>query len=154
MRRVKIAAAVILLLLVVIQFIRPERNSNSTEQPANMVSVMPVPEKVQALLTTACYDCHSNNTHYPWYMNIQPVAWLMANHIKDGKAELNFDEFATYSRRRQTSKLQSIANSLKDGSMPLSSYTWMHKEARLSDQDKQIIINWALQQKDSLETRN
>ena len=153
MRVFKKIALVIVAFFGLIQFIRPEKNVGSEVQPANISKQLPVPAAVNLLLKEACYDCHSNNTQYPWYVNIQPVAWFMANHISDGKAVLNFDKFGLYAKRRQGNKLQSIANSLNDGSMPIDSYTWMHKEARLSDSSKNHIIAWALQQKNNLENR-
>lgn len=153
MRKLKVIAGVIVSVLVVIQLFRPRHNTSNGVQPSGIQRQMPIPDEVQALLKGACYDCHSNNTQYPWYVNFQPVAWLMAKHVKDGKTDLNFDEFGSYSERRQVSKLKSIANSLEDGSMPIASYRWMHKDARLSDNSKNSIIDWALQQKDSLEAR-
>lgn len=151
MRIVKAIGLFLLLAFVVIQFFRPDRNIGNGELPGAITKHLPVPEDVHGLLQSACYDCHSNNTNYPWYVNVQPVAWLLSHHIREGKMELNFDAFGTYSGRRQLSKLKSIAGSVKDGSMPLSSYTLMHKEARLSDKEKQLIVEWALQTKDSLE---
>lgn len=151
MRILKGIGLFLLVALVVIQFFRPERNINKGDLPGDTAKRLPVPADVQGLLKNACYDCHSNNTRYPWYMNMQPVAWLMSQHISEGKKELNFDEFKSYTSRRQLSKLKSIAGSVKDGSMPLSSYTLMHREARLSDKEKELIIDWALQTKDSLE---
>ena len=84
----------------------------------------------------SCYDCHSNNTRYPWYVNIQPMGWVMARHIKKGKENLNFSEFGTYSKRKQANKLRAIATSIKDGSMPLSSYTIMHTDAKLCEEEE------------------
>ena len=107
--------------------------------------------ETRQLADAACYDCHSNNTTYPWYSNIQPMGWLLANHIKEGKAELNFNEFGSYSERRQQSKLKSIAGQVKENEMPLASYTMLHKNARLTKHQKALIIDWALQAKDSLE---
>ena len=96
------------------------------------------------------YDCHSNNTYYPWYNNIQPVSWIMESHIKKGKKELNFSEFGTYSKRRQKSKIKSIINQIKDDEMPLSSYTLLHRKSILSESDKLLIINWMEQQRNGL----
>ncbi|MBA2745812.1 MAG: heme-binding domain-containing protein [Flavisolibacter sp.] len=152
MRILKGIGLFLLLAFVVIQFFRPDRNINKGDLPGAIAKQVPVPAEVQSLLKNACYDCHSNNTRYPWYVNMQPGAWFMSQHIRDGKKELNFDEFGTYSGRRQLSKLKSIAGSVKDGSMPLSFYALIHKEARLSDKEKELIIEWALQTKDSLET--
>ncbi|CAN5149823.1 hypothetical protein BH20BAC1_BH20BAC1_28970 [soil metagenome] len=151
MRILKGTVLFLLLAFVVIQFFRPDRNISKRDLSGTITKRVPVPVDVQRLLQNACYDCHSNNTRYPWYVNMQPVAWLMAHHIREGKKELNFDEFGSYSGRRQLSKLKSVAGSVKDESMPLSSYMLMHKEARLSEKEKELIINWALQTKDSLE---
>lgn len=141
----------LLVVVVVIQFIQPTRNESNEELSSNDLSkTLVIPGNVQSILMTACYDCHSNNTNYPWYSRIQPFGWLLAKHINEGKAELNFSEFGLYSSRRQISKLNGIANSIKDGSMPLSSYTMLHKNARLSEGDKSSLIEWAERIKDSL----
>lgn len=138
---------------VLIQFMRPARNINSQLLPSDISNLVPLPDSVKSLLHTACYDCHSNNTRYPWYANLQPMGWLLADHIKDGKAELNFDEFGSYSKRRQLSKLKAIGTSVKDGSMPIASYTWMHRDAKLSAENKASIIDWAIRTRDSLEIK-
>jgi len=102
-----------------------------------------VPDDVNQILKKACNDCHSNNTIYPWYMNIQPVGWWMADHVKDGKKELNFSEFGSYTPKRQHHKLEEVVDQVKEGEMPLDSYTWMHKEAVLTTQEKTLLVNWA-----------
>lgn len=147
----KVIALILLLALIVIQFFKPARNERDGDFSGAIAKHLLVPADVQKLLKNACYDCHSNNTRYPWYVNVQPIAWFMSQHIKDAKKELNFDAFGTYSKRRQQSKLRSIAGRIKDGSMPLSSYTFMHSEARLSKNEKKLIVDWALKTKDSLE---
>ncbi len=144
----------ILGVLIVIQFIRPARNKNSMVLANDISKMVSIPDSVQVILKNACYDCHSNNTEYPWYVNVQPMGWLMAKHIRQGKAELNFSEFGNYTSRRQLSKLAGIANSIKDDIMPLSSYKWMHKNARLTNAQKTIIINWVQNSKDSLSAKN
>ncbi len=141
----------ILIILIVIQFIQPARNTSGQVLQTDIVKVSNVPQSVQTVLKTACYDCHSNNTRYPWYANVQPMGWLLARHVKEGKTELNFSEFGAYSTRRQANKLRAIENTIKDGTMPLSSYLLLHKDARLTETDKKEIINWALQAKDNLE---
>lgn len=92
-----------------------------------------VPKQVEGIIKTSCYDCHSNNTDYPWYNKVQPVAWFLKNHVAHGMEELNFNEWADYSDRRKNSKLKSIINQMKEGEMPLSSYTIIHREAKLSE---------------------
>jgi len=150
MNRVKKIFLGLLIVLILIQFIQPARNRSSELVTAGIRKTFNVPENVQFVLKTSCYDCHSNNTDYPWYSRVQPFGWLLAKHIKKGKAELNFDEFGSYSLRRQISKLNGIGNSVKDGTMPLKSYTMIHKNARLSKEDKMLLIDWALRIKDSL----
>ncbi len=140
----------ILVVFAVIQFIRPASNKSSGVLVTDISKLMNIPDSVQVILKNACYDCHSNNTDYPWYVNIQPIGWLMAKHIKQGKEDLNFSEFGSYSLRKQLSKLTGIANSITDDNMPLSSYKWMHNDAQLSKDEKIVIINWAQQSKDSL----
>jgi hypothetical protein len=148
----KLLLLAVLIVFIVIQFFPAEKNI-SAGQNTDISHTYPVPPAVQALLNEACYDCHSNNTNYPWYTRVQPFGWWLANHIKNGKKELNFHEFSSYSLRRQVSKLKAISGSLKDGSMPLKSYTLIHRDARLSATEKKDIIAWVEKLKDSLLTR-
>jgi hypothetical protein len=136
--------------LLIIQFIQPAHNRSNKLLETDITKAFVIPANVQQVLKTSCYDCHSNNTNYPWYANIQPFGWLLASHIKEGKKELNFNEFGSYSLRRQKSKLKGIENSIRDGSMPLGSYTLMHKEALLSNEEKELLIDWSVKLKDSL----
>jgi len=133
------------LVLIAIQFIRPARNISSQILATDITKTVKVTDSVQAVLKKACYDCHSNNTNYPWYSNIQPVGWFLANHVSGGKRRLNFSEFGSYPQRRQSSKLNDIANEVQDGGMPLSSYTLIHKETRLTANEKSLVIKWAQQ---------
>lgn len=144
---------VLLLLFIALQFIRPARNIGQVGQ-ADIANRLMVPGSVEGVLKTSCYDCHSNNTRYPWYANIQPMGWLLANHIKDGKDDLNFNEFGTYTKRRQLSKLKAIGSSLKEGTMPLPSYTLLHQDAILSKEEKTLVTDWATKTRDSLEAKN
>jgi hypothetical protein len=144
----------ILIVFIAIQFIRPARNKNGQVLPTAISKMYSLPENVQATLKTACYDCHSNNTQYPWYADVQPVRSFLDWHIKEGKEELNFSEFGSYSHRRQISKLKAIGDNIHDGSMPLSSYTLIHKNARLSEAEKTAIIDWARKTADSLSAGN
>lgn len=154
MKPVKKTALVLVAVFVVIQFIRPAHNTNRKVLTTDLAKVVAVPNNVLTLLQNACYDCHSNNTKYPWYSNLQPMAWMMANHIKNGKEKLNFSEFGSYTGRRQISKLKEIANQIKDGEMPISSYKMMHKNARLSKEQMDLIMDWANSMADSLSTND
>ncbi|MDQ2752503.1 MAG: heme-binding domain-containing protein [Bacteroidota bacterium] len=136
------------------QFIQPARNKSVQVLPTDISKVYTIPNQVQSVLKNACYDCHSNNTNYPWYSNIQPGGWWLASHIRRGKEELNFSEFGAYSSRKQRSKLNSITKTIEDGTMPFPSYTLIHKNARLTKDEKAIVINWANKTKDSLSLKN
>lgn len=138
------------ILFIALQFVRPVHNKSGQVLTTDITKVITIPDTVLTVLKNACYNCHSNNTGYPWYSNIQPVGWLLAHHIKQAKSQLNFSEFGTYSQRRQLSKLDGIANSIKDEIMPLKSYKIMHKSAQLSAGKKSLLINWAQQSTDSL----
>jgi hypothetical protein len=142
------------ILIIALQFIRPGHNISSQILTTDISKVVNISDTVLTLLKNACYDCHSNNTDYPWYSNIQPRGLIMASHIKQAKIQLNFSEFGTYSQRRQLSKLDGIANSLKDDVMPLKSYKIMHKNAQLSADEKTLLINWAHQSMDSISVNN
>ncbi|MEO5563614.1 MAG: heme-binding domain-containing protein [Chitinophagaceae bacterium] len=144
----------LLIVFVLIQFIQPARNVNEKIQSTDITKVINVPENIQAVLRTSCNDCHSNHTNYPWYSRVQPFGWLLAKHIMNGKAELNFNEFGSYSLRRQSSKLKGIENSIKDGTMPLGSYTLLHRNAKLSQEDKIVIIDWLERTRDSISSKD
>jgi hypothetical protein len=143
-------ALVAVLCLFIIQFFQPARNTSPGKSSNDLSVTTEIPDSVKIILKSACYDCHSNNTNYPWYAGVQPIGWLLSNHIREGKAELNFNEFSGYSARRQSSKLVGIANSIRNDIMPLPSYRWMHKEARLSQNQKDRVIHWARRSADSL----
>lgn len=132
----------LLIVFVGIQFIPTTRNQSNEVLETDFFKTFDAPNNVKDLLKNSCYDCHSNNTNYPWYNKIQPVSWLLENHIKEGKKELNFSEFGGYSKRRQKSKLKSIKSQIEKNEMPLSSYTFIHGVAILSEKDKELIYNW------------
>ena len=150
MSRFKKTAFAIAIAFIAIQFIQPARNISGHMLDTEISKAVSVPDSVQMILKRACYDCHSNNTIYPFYAYIQPIGWLLNSHIKEGKSQLNFSDFGSLSKRRQASKLKSIANQIKDESMPLPAYTMLHKNASLRKTDKDLIINWVNNTKDTL----
>jgi len=150
MKLVKKILLVIVTGLAVIQFIRPARNIDSQVLVSDVSGVISVPDSVKAILQNACYDCHSNNTRYPWYVNIQPAGWWMAGHISEAKGDLNFSEFGGYSQRTQLSKLDGVAAVVEEDIMPLRSYKMMHKNARLNSDEKNLLIDWTRQSIDNL----
>ncbi len=138
---------------IIIQFFRPAKNVSAALSVNDITTKYTVPQNVQAILKTSCYDCHSNNTVYPWYSNIQPVAWWLADHIKEGKKELNFSEFASYRISRQYRKLEEINEEVKDNKMPLESYTLIHGDAKLNEEQKLSLANWVVSLRDSIKAQ-
>lgn len=154
MKRFKNIVLVLFIVAIAIQLIQPAPNKNGLVLETDINKVVEMPKNIEGILKTSCYDCHSNNTDYPWYSKIQPGGWWMASHIKKGKEELNFSEFGSYSNRRQQSKLKSIIDAMDDGTMPIPAYTWIHKNAILSNGDKMKLTKWASSIKDSLAIKN
>ncbi|MCH7657209.1 MAG: heme-binding domain-containing protein [Bacteroidetes bacterium] len=149
----KLFKKVFIVLLVAfagIQFIPTNRNQSNKELLSDISLTYNVPENIQSILKASCYNCHSNNTDYPWYNKVQPVSWFLESHIEQGKAELNFSEFGSYSLRRQKSKLKSMASQIKNDKMPLSSYTLIYRNAKISKNEKLLLINWINNLADSL----
>ena len=144
---------VLLLAFIVIQFFRPEKNISTVTSANDITTKYAVPADVQTILKTSCYDCHSNNTAYPWYNNIQPVAWWLKNHVDEGKKELNFSEFASYRIGRQYRKLDEVNKQIKEGEMPLESYTIIHGNAKLSEQQKLVVASWVNAIRDSIKAQ-
>ncbi len=133
---------ILLAVFVIIQFIRPKRNEAFGPFPNDIQGKFAMSNQVKTTITTACFDCHSNNTKYPWYANVQPVAWWLQNHVNEGKKHLNFSEFASYPEKRQRKKLEEIKESVTEGWMPLESYKWIHKDAVLTKEQSMAIAQW------------
>jgi hypothetical protein len=133
--------AALVILLIVIQFFQPEKNFRQTTTDS-IAFQMKMPETVKKYITNSCFDCHSNQTRYPWYGRIAPVSWLLENHIREGKDHLNFSEWGNYSKRQQISLLGDICETVSDRSMPLKSYTLLHKDAELFDYEIEEICDW------------
>ena len=155
MSRIKKVLLAILIVVVAIQFIQPARNNNNGQVLAtDIIKTFPVPDRILDVLKNSCYDCHSNNTRYPWYSFIQPGGWWMASHIKDAKADLNFSDFGSYSNRKQQNKLKSIAKSIQDETMPIKPYLIIHTDAKLSKEQKALVLDWINKTRDSLSLNN
>jgi hypothetical protein len=141
-KKVKIVIG-ILIILILIQFIKPKRNNGNALGRNDFTHELQTPDSIMKILKASCFDCHSNHTNYPWYAEINPVSWWLNHHINEGKNELNFSEFASYSLKKKDKKLEEIAGQVKEHEMPLPSYTLMHKEATLTETQVLSLIQWA-----------
>jgi len=141
---IKIVLIVLVIVFIAIQFIRPAKNTGEEIAQNQIAAKHAVPENVQQILKVSCYDCHSNTTEYPWYWNMQPGAWILSNHFNDGKREVNFSVFSTYPAYVQYKKFKEIGEQIKQGDMPLTSYTLIHRDAILNSDEKLALENWAV----------
>jgi hypothetical protein len=142
-RRILVPLAVLVGLFLLAQIFQPGMNLGGEEQTEDLLAVREVPDEVALLMKQACYNCHSNHTEYPWYSRISPISWYLYTHIEKGKDELNLSEFGDMRKRKQLGSLAEICEVLETGRMPLKSYLFMHKEARLSGADKALLCDWS-----------
>ena len=133
-----------------LQFIPVHRNISTETLSTDFIQTFNPPEKVADLISNSCYNCHSNNTSYPWYSYIQPVGLYLQGHINEGKEHLNLSEFGNYSARRQNSKLTMMIDQIENNQMPLPAYTLIHRDAKLSGGDKKLVLKYLQSLKDSL----
>jgi len=133
----------LLLVLVIAQFFGPEKNEGEISSLVAFVEETNPPAEVHEILKTTCFDCHSNVTQYPWYNNITPVNYWLADHVKEGKKELNFSKWAAYSLKRKEHKMDELYEEVEKKKMPLDSYTWTHADANLTDEQIKIVVDWA-----------
>lgn len=131
-----------MLVLIVAQFIPVSKTNPSVDAARTIHATMTLPAEVSRVFERACQDCHSNQTVWPWYSHVAPASWLLANHVKEGRRELNFSEWGQYQARRRDRKLKEICDQVQRGKMPQASYTFLHPQAKLGDQDKQAICAW------------
>ena len=149
----KVFLVIILIAFILIQFIRPTKNAGEEVAQNQITATHQIPDNVQQILKVSCYDCHSNTTYYPWYSKIQPVAWFLDDHIMEGKRELNFSTFTTYPAWRQYKKLKEIGKEVKEGEMPMFSYTLLHRDAVLNVDQKLSIQSWVINSMKEMEAR-
>lgn len=143
MRWAKTALLALLILFVLAQFIRPSMANPPVDEKVTLYAAEPVPSDVHAILDRSCADCHSNRTAWPWYSRIAPVSWMLADHVKDGRKELNFDEWGGYTPRRRARKLQETCEQIKEREMPLETYLPLHPSAKLSEAERESLCRWS-----------
>jgi heme-binding protein len=130
-------------LFIGLQFIRPARTNPAVDQSQTIHAHLQVTPEVAAILDRSCQDCHSNTTRWPWYSNVAPVSWLLTDHVNEGRQHLNLSEWGRYDNRRAQKKLEEMCDEVKDGAMPISSYTQIHRGAKLSAEDVNVLCDWA-----------
>lgn len=137
-------------LFLVIQSIRIDKTAHPVNPLTDFVSLSSANSEVATMLKTSCYDCHSNQPTYPWYTNIAPVSWWIKHHINEGSHHLNFSIWGTYSEKRKNHKLDECIEMIEEGEMPMTSYTLMHGNAKLSNDQKMQLVEFFKSQKTAM----
>ena len=129
-------------LLLAIQSIRIDKTTQPINPSTDFIALTSANAEVSSMLKTSCYDCHSNQPTFPWYTNIAPVSWWIKHHINEGSHHLNFSEWGTYTEKRKNHKLKECIEMVEEGEMPISSYTIIHGNAKLSDAQKLQLVEF------------
>ncbi|GLB49994.1 heme-binding domain-containing protein [Neptunitalea lumnitzerae] len=132
----------IVVIVIVMQFIQPDKNISEEIPQSDFIVLNTPPAEVATILKTSCYDCHSNNTEYPWYGNVAPVSYILANHVNDGKRHLNFSEWGKYNQNQKEHALEEIIEVVEHREMPMTSYISMHEEAALTDTEVKVLNDY------------
>lgn len=137
-----VIGCIVLLVLVIIQFIRIDKTNLEVVIENDFIVQTNPPEHIQTILKTSCYDCHSNESTYPWYTNVAPISWWVKQHINEAREELNFSEWTSYPLKKQKHKLEEVYEEVEEGEMPLPSYLIVHSEAKLTTEQKNELVAW------------
>lgn len=140
----------VLVLFAIAQAFHPAKNKGNAFGPTDITTVVHVPENMLNVLNRCCFNCHSNNTEYWWYDKVTPVNYWINSHIEKGKKHLNFTTFGTYPAKKQRKKLEDVAKVIEKDEMPLSSFTFVHRDAKLSEAEGKALIQWAHEAQNSL----
>lgn len=146
-------AVAIAVVFLGLQFVRPTRTNPSVDQTQTIQAHLQITPPVAAILDRSCHDCHSNSTRWPWYSNVAPASWFLVDHVNDARSHLNFSEWGKLDKRRSDKKLEEMCEEVTDKMMPLDSYTWIHRSAKLSDADIKAICEWTEAEQARLATK-
>lgn len=149
-KKLKWGGIVILGLFILAQFYQPDRSNPPVDESQTIYATLNVSPEVKAIFERSCYDCHSNNTKWPWYSYIAPTSWLTAGDVEHGRRMMNLSTWGTYKKSRQSDKLDQISDQLSDGKMPLKKYLLMHPSAALTKADIDIVSAWAEKERERL----
>jgi len=139
----RVTWAIIVAAIIIIQLIPTRRPEVITINENDLVTNNDVPDTVALLLKNACYDCHSNESKYPWYSYVAPVAWLVNRDIRLGREELNFSDWESLSKMDKATILEEIVDVVESGAMPMSIYVLMHPDSKLSVKERELLLNWS-----------
>jgi hypothetical protein len=151
--RIRRVILVLVVLCAAAQFVRPARTNPPVDPVQTLEAVAQVPATLGPVLRRSCYDCHSNETRWPWYTEVVPMSWGVANHVREGRAAMNFSEWGRYPARKRTALLEKLCDQVREGKMPLPNYLWIHRDARLSENEWKAVCDWSMDEADRLGSR-
>ena len=149
--RVRWALAITLVLLIGAQFVPVDRTNPATRPEASLLNQKTTSPAVRAILERSCRDCHSNDTRWPWYSRVAPISWFLLNHVNGGRDRLNYSRWTSYESDDQDKFLNGMCTLTRKGRMPVSSYLWIHRDAKLSDADIKTLCAWSDKMRDTLQ---
>jgi hypothetical protein len=149
----KWAAILVALVFVGIQFVPTQMTNAAVDESRTINARLRVTSEVNAILARSCNDCHTHQTRFPWYSRVAPVSWLLSDHIIEGRDHLNFSDWAAYDAEEQDLFLQNICRITRRGAMPISSYLYIHRDAKLSEADVKTLCDWTQSERDRLEAK-
>jgi hypothetical protein len=142
MKVLRFFLVILFIAFIALQFVPNKMPKNAEAGKDDLVSSGILPSGISSILRTSCYDCHSSQTSYPWYSKVAPASWLLAKDIREGREDINFSEWGSYSKRHQIKNLQKIKEEVTSGDMPLKKYLLIHRRAKLSPEQKTALVNW------------
>jgi len=132
---------VLVIAFIIMQFFRPDKNNDGYESFSDFEKETKVSHEVLSILKKNCFDCHTNQTRYPWYAEVAPVSYWLNDHIIHGKKHFNMSEWNSYSVKKKSKKMDELIEEIEEGEMPLNSYTWIH--GSITKEEKEILVQWA-----------
>ena len=132
----------LIIILIIIQFFRIDKTNPVVNSADDFIELTNPPKEIATILVSSCYDCHSNESTYPWYSNVAPVSWWVKHHINEAREELSFSKWSTYNTKKKDHKLEEMIEEVEEGEMPLKPYPLTHPEARLDANQKKELLNW------------
>ncbi len=132
----------VIVILIVIQFFRIDKTNPPVDASKDFLSITNPPADIAKMIKTSCYDCHSNESVYPWYSNVAPASWYLKNHINEARKRVNFSEWANYPAEKALRKLEACSEDIEENEMPLGAYTLIHSEAKLNPEQSKKLAEW------------
>ena len=133
---------ILLVVFIAMQAFRIDKTNPQAAKELDFISINKPSKDITQLLKASCYDCHSNESKYPWYSNVAPVSWFLKHHIDEAREEVNFSEWGSFSEKRKAKKMEEIIEEVEEGEMPMTPYVMMHSEAKMSKAQRETFIKY------------